>query len=125
MMDSDSYNSNCTSSDYFLHQETRTGIKRYLCCFFIKHDKGNYLKQNDKQEVKNRLVQKEQLEEEEEDDYDDDDYDDYLPTWSINEVHKSSFHRRSSNSSGQSSNTCGRSSNSSGLKTVRFDSNSF
>ena len=110
MMDSDSCNSNSnsTSSDYFLHQETRTGIKRYLCCFFIKHNKGNYLKQNDKQEVKNRLVQKEQLEEEEDDD---DEYDDYLPTWSINEVHKSSFHRRSSNSSG--------------LKTVRFDSNSF
>lgn len=113
-------NSNSTSSDYFLHQETRTGIKRYLCCFSIKHNKGNYLKQHDKQEEKRKLVPKEHLEEE-----DDDEIDDYLPTWSINDVHKSSFHRRSSNSSGQSSNTCGRSSNSSGLKTVRFDSNSF
>jgi hypothetical protein len=108
-MDSDSCNSNSnsTSSDYFLHQETRTGIKRYFCCFFIKHNKGNYLKQHDKQEEKNKLVQKEQLEEEE----DDDDLNDYLPTWSINQVHKDSFYRRSSNSSG--------------LKTVRFDSSSF
>ena len=102
MMSSDS---NSTSSEYFLYQESRTGIKRYFCCFFIKHKKGNYLKQNDKQEEKNKLVPKENLEE------DHDEIDDYLPSWSINEVHKISFHRRSSNNSD--------------LKTVRFDTNSF
>ena len=117
MMDSDSCNS--SSSDYYLYQESRQGIKRYFCCFpFNGHNKDTYLKH--KEETKNKLVKQDVLEEDDDGlptwsinkvETGDDEIDDYLPSWSINEVRKDNRYSRSSNNSD--------------VKTVRFDSSSF
>lgn len=119
MMDSDSCNS--ASSDYFLYQETRQGIKRYFCCFY-GHNKKPHLKHKDK--IQNKMLTQESQEEDSHGlndnlptwsikkvETDDDEVDDYLPSWCINELHKDNRYSRSSNNSD--------------VKTVRFDSRSF
>ncbi len=122
-MDSDS-SCNSSSSDYFLYQETRQGIKRYFCCFpFNEHNKHTHI--NHKEDTQNTLVIQEVLEEDDNEiandnlpswsinkvETNDDEIDDYLPSWSINQNRKDNRYSQSSNNSD--------------VKTVRFDSCSF